>query len=141
MAMLVLDKLEKSILVLEQSYDETEILLNKDDVSNTIKNTLRGGVIQNFEVAYEMSWKFIKRYLEVSEDANTISSLVRKDLFRYAYSKNMIKELLAWFDFHRLRNESAHTYNEGIALGIYDVVPIFLEEARFLYDYLANHNS
>ncbi len=138
--MLILDKLEKSILILEQSYNETEVLLAQSEVSEIIKNTLRGGVIQNFEVVYEMSWKFIKRYLEISEDVNTISVLVRKDLFRYAHSKNMINDVSTWFNFHRLRNESAHTYNEIIALDIYYIIPTFLIEVRFLYNYLVSHN-
>ncbi len=139
--MFILDKLHKSILALEMSYSETEALLAQDDVSEVVKNTLRAGVIQNFEVAYEMCWKFLKRYLETNEDSATINSLVRKDLFRYAHGKNMLKDVSAWFDFHSLRNQSAHTYNEDTALDIYEIIPTFLIEALFLYDYLNADNS
>lgn len=138
--LLVLDKLKYSVDILDKSYIETEKAI-KENINDILKNTLISGIIQNFEVVYELSWKFIKRNLEYNETASEINALSRKNLYRYAYSKNMIKDIDTWFKFHALRNESSHTYNEAIANDIYKSIPVFLIETKYLLKYLEDNNE
>lgn len=137
---LILDKFKSAIIVLEESYKESELVL-QSDVSSVLKNTLKSGVIQNFEVCYELAWKFMKRWLENNESAETINALSRKDLYRYAHSKKMIVDIQQWFIFHNLRNESSHTYNESVVLDIYGAIPLFIQEVQILYHFLDTHND
>ena len=49
--------------------DKLIIATNNQDLMNgldeTLQDGLKAGVVQNFEVTYEVSWKFIKRWLGV----------------------------------------------------------------------------
>ena len=49
-----------------------------------IKETVRGGIIQNFEVAYELSWRMMKRWLESNINAETVDGVTRRELVRQA---------------------------------------------------------
>ena len=69
--MLELEALENSISALDNSIEVyKKISDNNNDFSEHLANdkklidTLRSGVIQNFEVAFEQSWKFIVRWLK-----------------------------------------------------------------------------
>jgi len=81
----------------------------------TLRDTLRSGVIQNFEVAYELSWKFMKRWLSFNVSPELIEGAPRYELFKYAVEKDLISELDKWFDFHKARNRTVHEYNDTAA--------------------------
>ncbi|MDR1086879.1 MAG: nucleotidyltransferase substrate binding protein [Endomicrobium sp.] len=38
----------------------------KDKAQEYIKDTICAGVVQNFEFTYELSWKYVQRYLEIN---------------------------------------------------------------------------
>ena len=87
--------------------------------------TTRSGVVQNFEVAYEQSWKVLRRwmmhYLSISDSEITH----RRQLYRLAASHSLIDDVEAWWDFHAARNLTSHTYNEAIALEVADTARKF----------------
>ena len=60
--MLDLGALSLSIKIVDSSLQETVGTLPLI-TSPVLQMTLKAGVIQNFEVAYELCWKFIKRWL------------------------------------------------------------------------------
>jgi hypothetical protein len=59
-----LESLIKSIAGLERSLNAAH--LHMDSLSDDLKETVRAGVIQNFEVAYEQCWKMMQ--LEQNND-------------------------------------------------------------------------
>lgn len=93
---------------------------------------IRDAVIQRFEYTYELCWKFIKRDLSEDLGSESIVILSRKDLFRVAADRGLIKDPLIWFTYHKARNETSHTYNEKIAEQTYDIAVLFLPEAQAL---------
>lgn len=93
---------------------------------------IRDAVIQRFEYTYELCWKFIKRDLSEDLGAESIAILSRKDLFRVAADRGMIKDPLSWFTYHKARNEISQTYNEKIAEQTYDIAVLFLQDAQAL---------
>ena len=56
-----LESLAKSIDILERSVRTAGRI---DDSDKDLQETVRAGVIQHFEVAYELSWKMIKRWIK-----------------------------------------------------------------------------
>ena len=57
---LYLDSLAKSINALERAVKTASSL---DTFDKDLQEAVRAGVIQNFEVAYEQSWKMMERWL------------------------------------------------------------------------------
>ena len=80
---LSLSSLEKAITALEKAVNaaDSDVAASHAEIAETI----RSGVIQNFEVTYEQCWKFIQRWIRENrtpEDADLPRT--RKDLFRLA---------------------------------------------------------
>ena len=115
--------LERGIGVVERRRDSAEA----DEAE-----TLRSGVIQCFEVAYEMCWKSIRRWIETHLGKSEAEFLTRKELFRKAAEVGLLADPESWFEFHRARNETSHTYNSETARDVFNVALGFLPEARAL---------
>jgi len=123
-----IEPLRRAINALEASVGDYDVYSSKGD---SLKHTLRSGVIQNFEVAYELSWKFMKRWLSFNVSPELIDGLPRYELFKYASEKKLISNLDKWFDFHKARNRTVHEYGETTADDVFvfarDFVPYVKE--------------
>lgn len=97
---------------------------------------IRDSVIQRFEYTYELSWKHLKRHLETDEGVANIDQLTRKQLFRVAVEKGLIRNIEAWFAYHRARNETSHAYNQAVAEEVYEAARRFAPDARDLLEQL-----
>ncbi|KZX14222.1 HI0074 family nucleotidyltransferase substrate-binding subunit [Methanobrevibacter filiformis] len=82
-----------------------------------IKETIRTSLIHHFETLYELSWKAIKRFVELDEGHE--DNLTRRGLFRQAGEKGLIDDFHKWMEFHKSRNLTSHTYNEKTAEKVY----------------------
>ena len=98
--------------------------------------TLRAGVIQNFEVAYGVAWKMMKRWLEINVSPTLFEGTTKKELFRHAAENHLIADTVPWFDFHRSRNITAHTYNQANAKAATELARKFFSEATDLLNRL-----
>ena len=96
----------------------------------TLKDTLRSGVIQNFEVAYELSWKFMKRWLSFNVSPELIEGVPRYELFKHAVEMGLISGLGEWFDFHKARNRTVHEYSDTTAEEVLDFAKKFVPYAE-----------
>lgn len=119
----MLAQLEKAHASLQRSiavFDRVTVGRDADLIETT-----RSGVVQNFAVAYEQSWKVLRRwmmhYLSISDSEIT----QRRQLYRLAAKNALIDDLESWWDFHAARNLTSHTYNEAIALEVADVARKF----------------
>ena len=97
--------LSDSIMAYEKYSSQNEVL----------KLSLRSGVIQNFEVAYELSWKFMKRWLEINISPDIVVGLTRREFYRIAKQNLLISDVKMWWIFHEARNNTSHIYNEDVA--------------------------
>ncbi|MDR0517135.1 MAG: nucleotidyltransferase substrate binding protein [Fibromonadaceae bacterium] len=102
---------------------------NSDTKINTL-NTLQAGVIQNFEVAYELSWKFMKRWLEKNINPNITLGISRKEFYRIAKEHQLISDSEKWLEFHEARNETSHSYDKEIADDVLKISFEFLNVAK-----------
>lgn len=130
--------LEKAISRLDESLkvvDEFKII-----DSSPLLRTLISGVVQHFEFTYELSWKFIKRWLGENLGKSQVDGLSRQELFRLAAEYRLIESVENWMKFHRARNETSHTYNENTAEEVFKVAVDFLPKATALLDALKAKN-
>ncbi|HEY3780398.1 MAG TPA: HI0074 family nucleotidyltransferase substrate-binding subunit [Fimbriimonadaceae bacterium] len=92
---------------------------------------VRDSVIKRFEFSYELSWKFLKRFIEQEiVDSHDLST--RKELFRRGVHHKLIEGFDDWVAYHDARNQTSHTYNEIRAQEVYMMAGQFLPSAELL---------
>ena len=113
-----------------------------DDFINSLtksqKNLITAGVIQNFEFTYELSWKFIKRWLSANIGNTHVEGVTRRELFRLAASSKLIDDVKTWMYYHQARNQ---TYDEATAKEAFNVSITFSLEAKKLLTVLEAKND
>jgi len=114
-------------------------IIKKLDLA-TIK-LLRAGVIQNFEVTFELCWKFMKKYLKINLGSEYVDGIHRKELFRLAAEHHLINDVEQWFDYNKARNLTSHIYKEEYAEDVFREAEKFLADAKFLLDALEARND
>jgi nucleotidyltransferase substrate binding protein (TIGR01987 family) len=115
---------------------------NMATLSVDLRETVRAGVIQNFEVAYEQCWKFIQRWIRENrtpEDAD--HPRTRKELFRLAARYGLITDPLPWFEYSDARNLTSHTYDAKQAEVVFAVAGHFSIDAQYLLKQLKERND
>jgi len=135
---LELNSLKKAIGVLERSLRVAD---EQSGGSTDLVETLRAGVVQNFEVAYEQSWKMMKRWLEVNTTPGDVDGVTRRQLFRLCHENRLIDDVDAWMAFHRSRNETSHTYNAATAEDVFSVAKEFLPAAKDVFARISERND
>ena len=135
-----LSSLKKAIVSLSKAIDVYGLII-KDDASEDLIETLKAGVIQNFEFTYELSWKFMKRWIENNISATIADGVTRRELFRLAAESKLIYDVELWMDFHEMRNISSHTYDEKISNKVFAITGKFLIEAKALLKELEEKNT
>ncbi|MGI6308228.1 MAG: nucleotidyltransferase substrate binding protein [Dethiobacteria bacterium] len=93
----------------------------------------RAGIIQLFEVAFELSWKLMKDYLE----AQMLSVKSPRETIKQAYQIGLIDDGHIWIDALSDRNLTVHTYDEKLAEKmVKDIVQIYFPKLKKLYEKL-----
>jgi len=127
---LELASLHKAVASLDRALQATEYSLYFRDYDPPVRETLRSGVIQSFEVAYEQCWKMMKRWIEENVGAELVDGTTRRELFRLAAEQRLIDDVDEWMSYHQTRNLTAHTYDENTAEDAYRSAVKFLALAK-----------
>ena len=93
----------------------------------------KDGIIQRFEYTFELSWKTLRRYLELNNKPK-LGNL--KDIFREAGRQKLISSVEEWFQYLEARNLTSHTYDEKIAQQTFQAARHFSKAATELLDHL-----
>ncbi|MEI7494222.1 MAG: nucleotidyltransferase substrate binding protein [Alphaproteobacteria bacterium] len=122
-----LSSFKKAIVTLEEALNAYQ-----HESENTF---IRDACIQRFEYTYEITHKMIRRYLEMNEStAAVVADLSFPGLIRLAYARGLLhEEFVQWKAFREARNTTSHTYDEEKAHEVFESIPKFLTEAKFLY--------
>lgn len=75
----------------------------------------RQGLIQAFEVVFELAWNVMKDYFLYQGNPDITGS---RDAIRTAYRQGLISDGEGWMEMLQSRNRTAHTYNESVAAEI-----------------------
>jgi nucleotidyltransferase substrate binding protein (TIGR01987 family) len=127
--------LKRSIEALGRAIEVERRWESEDDLQETI----RAGIIQSFEVAYEQCWKGIQRWLK--ENVNMWEFRTRKDLFRQAAQYGLVDDPSRWFQYGEARNQTSHTYNDEQSRLVHEKAVSFYEDARRLFQQLECSND
>jgi nucleotidyltransferase substrate binding protein (TIGR01987 family) len=122
-----ISSLKNAVQALQTSID---VYKKNCDADMDLADTLRSGVIQNFEVAYELSWKFMKRWLEKNVSPDIVMGVTRKEFYRIAVENLLISEVELWWSFHEGRNKTSHIYDGIVAEDVLDIALKFLPHAN-----------
>ena len=132
MTTLDLTSFEKAIQQLKQSlyYYHSEIV--QRDEGLTLQ--LRAAAIQAFEFTYELSWKTLKRYLEMNlASPDEMKELSFDDLIRTGCEQNLLlSDLEVWKEYRKERSVTSHTYDEDKANEVFEQIPPFIQEVEYL---------
>ena len=136
-----LEDLENSIRSLVESIESYDELAKKIQLSEKNVNTLRSGVIQNFEVAYEQCGKFMKRWIENNVNPQIGIAMTRRELFRLSAENFLINDYEKWMIFHEARNITSYTYNKNSAEKSFEMAKEFIHLAKDFLAVLEKHND
>ena len=99
--------------------------------TNLADEEVRDACIQRFEYCFELSWKMLKRQIEI-ELGNTaeVDSYSKRALFRVAAERGLINSPEPWFVYLVQRNKTSHAYDARVAAEVAAVLEAFLLDAR-----------
>ena len=87
------------------------------------------GGVQAFEIAYELSWKILKKAL-MSKGVEVYSP---KETFRKAAAEGLIREFEIWGEkYLETRNLTVHSYEADLLAEVWKVLPEFLKDLEYL---------
>ena len=125
-----LTSLRRAIVSLEKSMCSYRVLSENNTLTKDDIDTVKSGVIQNFEVAYEQCWKFMKRWIEHNVSPGIVDGVTRRELFRVGAENRLIDDVSVWMEFHQLRNLTAHTYDAENADQALSAALLFVDVAK-----------
>lgn len=118
-----------------ENFEKTYIFLHKNIGIENPTEIEKAGIIQSFEVCFELAWKTIKDYLNYKQ----VMVQFPREVIKEAFSYEIIKNGNAWLDMLNKRNLVAHTYNGNIADTLYNLIKNeYIKEINELYTYLKN---
>lgn len=139
--MLDLTSFQKALANLDKLVVAVNNLELTQHLNETLQDGLKAGVVQNFEVTYEVSWKFIKRWLEQNIGNSYVDGVSRRELFRLASESLLITDVDKWMIYHKGHNETSHTYDALTAEDVYQLAMEFVHDAKQLLMNLEEKND
>ena len=137
---LALDSLGKAINALTDLLAVSENDAHMGQWSEVEQGGIRSGVIQNFEVPCELSWKLIARWLDTYVGAGVADGVARRQLFRLAAENHLIPDIDLWMQHHDARNATSHVDDEEKAALVNEATRKFAHDALLLEALEARHD-
>jgi nucleotidyltransferase substrate binding protein (TIGR01987 family) len=97
-----------------QNYQRAYHLLERTLSMPSLSEVERAGLIQFFEMAFELAWKLMSDYLR--EEGFVIDS--PKQAIKQAFQSNLIRDGHGWLNALNDRNLTVHTYDEATAIKV-----------------------
>jgi nucleotidyltransferase substrate binding protein (TIGR01987 family) len=117
-----------------ENFEKSYLLLKKYSQKEINNELERAGVIQFFEMTFELAWKVLKDYLE---SQGFIVKSPRETIKR-AFQIDLINDGHIWLDALAKRNLTTHTYDDALAEKLLqDITNFYLPELTILYKKLS----
>ncbi len=117
-----------------ENFDKTYKLLKKYSTTPIHTELERAGIIQFFEMTFELAWKVLKDYLE----AEGYSVKSPRETVKQAFQVDLIDNGHIWIDALSNRNLTTHTYDETLANKmIQEILESYLPELEKMHEKLS----
>ncbi|MBN1849210.1 MAG: nucleotidyltransferase substrate binding protein [Deltaproteobacteria bacterium] len=116
-----------------QNYEKAFLLMKRTLEIQNPSEAEKGGIIQFYEMAFELAWKLMKDYLE--EVGYTVNS--PREAIKQAFQSGIIEDGQKWIEALEDRNLTTHTYDESIAEKVVSAIrslyfPILMQLYSFM---------
>ena len=119
------ENLEKSV----QNLEDTRDCIKREGINKIYTMAL----IQAYEIAFELSWKTLKDYLEY----NGITTDTPRETIKEAFAKNIISDGQVWIEMMEARNKTSLTYKEEFATELCnDILNTYIPKINILTEFL-----
>jgi nucleotidyltransferase substrate binding protein (TIGR01987 family) len=110
---------------------EEGVQLSKQRQLNKLE---KQGIIQAFEIVYELAWNTVKDFYNEQGETNIQGS---RDAFRMAFNRGLIDDGVVFMEIIKSRQLTSHTYNEDTAEEILkDIINTYFEVFKNLKERL-----
>ena len=97
-----------------QNFEKAYQLLKRTLKIKELSEAERGGLIQFYEMSFELSWKLLKDYL--TEEGFEIKT--PRQAIKQAFQSEIIEDGRKWLEALEDRNLTSHTYDEETAVKV-----------------------
>ncbi len=110
-----------SAIKLRQSMENFESALQRleEALRMPLDATSRDAVILRFTFVYELAWKTLRRCL-IYDKVESSQVGTPRDVMKKAYQAHWLEDDRLWLDMADDRNLLVHTYNENLAVAVYE---------------------
>lgn len=117
-----------------ENFDKSYKLLDKYSKQEIKTELERAGIIEFFEMSFELAWKVLKDYLE-SHEYEVKSP---RETIKQAFQIGIIDNGHVWIDALSDRNLTTHTYDEELANKmVVEILDLYLPELRKMHETLS----
>ena len=116
-----------------ENFNKSFILLDKYSKKEELSELEQAGIIQFFEMTFELAWKVLKDYLEA--EGYIVKS--PRETIKQAFQIQLINDGHIWMEALAVRNLTTYTYDEKLVNKlINDIINIYFPELKLLHDKL-----
>ena len=116
-----------------ENFNKSYILLDKYSKKEELSELEQAGIIQFFEMTFELAWKVLKDYLEA--EGYIVKS--PRETIKQAFQIQLINDGHIWMEALAVMNLTTHTYDEKLINKlINDIINIYFPELKLLHDKL-----
>ena len=114
-----------------------------DEFEKTQSVFVKDACIQRFEYTYELSHKMLKRQLEaMSANPAEYDGMSFQNIIRAGSEVGLLLNGWdRWKEYRKERGTTSHAYSEEKANEVFEIIPDFYQEAKYLLEQLAKHNE
>ncbi len=117
-----------------ENFNKSYKLLEKYSNKKIETELEMAGIIQFFEMTFELAWKVLKDYLEA--EGYLVNS--PRDTIKQAFQIGIIDNGHVWIDALSNRNLTTHTYDEALAKKMtIEIVQLYFPELKKMHDKLS----
>lgn len=117
-----------------ENFNKSYTLLKKYSSGPIVTDLEKAGIIQFFEMTFELGWKVLKDYLE--SEGYIVKS--PRETIKQAFQVGIIENGHVWIDALSNRNLTTHTYDEELANKMtQEIIKIYLPELEKMHEKLS----
>lgn len=117
-----------------ENFNKSYKLMEKYSKQKITSELEKAGIIQFFEMTFELAWKVLKDYLEA--EGYVVKS--PRETIKQAFQIGLIDNGHVWIDALANRNLTTHTYDEALADKMTkEIVELYFPELKKMYDRLS----